>query len=98
VLGWAADRFFKAKSKEYKIPTASGIIAGAALTGHGHPDVQHLPGGTLNTLTDSGSTREKSIFQRSGPGPMARQRASFFNVISPLESPSETPLTSAFKV
>ena len=33
VLGWAADRFFKAKSKEYKIPTASGIIAGAALTG-----------------------------------------------------------------
>lgn len=33
VLGWAADRFFRAKSKEYKIPTASGIIAGAALTG-----------------------------------------------------------------
>lgn len=33
VLGWAADRFFRTKSKEYKIPTASGIIAGAALTG-----------------------------------------------------------------
>lgn len=33
MLGWAADRFFRAKSKEYKIPTASGIIAGAALTG-----------------------------------------------------------------
>lgn len=33
LLGWAADRFFRNKSREYKIPTASGIIAGAALTG-----------------------------------------------------------------
>lgn len=33
VLGWTADRLFKNKSREYKIPTASGIIAGAALTG-----------------------------------------------------------------
>ena len=33
VLGWAADHLFKAKSREYKVPTASGIIAGAALTG-----------------------------------------------------------------
>ncbi len=32
VLGWAADHLFKAKSREYKVPTASGIIAGAALT------------------------------------------------------------------
>ena len=33
VLSWAADHLFKAKSREYKVPTASGIIAGAALTG-----------------------------------------------------------------
>lgn len=33
VLGYLADRFCAEKSKEYKIPTASGIIAGAALTG-----------------------------------------------------------------
>lgn len=33
VLGWVADRFISGKSKEFKIPTASGIIAGAALTG-----------------------------------------------------------------
>ena len=33
VLGWAADHLFRSKSREYKIPTASGIIAGAALTG-----------------------------------------------------------------
>lgn len=33
VLGYLADRFCAEKSKNYKIPTASGIIAGAALTG-----------------------------------------------------------------
>lgn len=30
VLGWAADHLFRSKSREYKIPTASVIIAGAA--------------------------------------------------------------------
>ena len=33
VLGWLADRTMARRSREYKIPSASGLIAGAALTG-----------------------------------------------------------------
>lgn len=35
LIGWWVEGKWKAKSKEFKIPTASGLIAGASLTGMG---------------------------------------------------------------
>ena len=44
LIGWWAEGKWKAKSKEFKIPTASGLIAGASLTGMGLLFYQILKG------------------------------------------------------